>query len=484
MEDVFRLWGYSPSVYRRMVGEGCPIRVAACSTSAPVFGRVELGDELVDRCGPLASFCASGWWSWLLLHTNAEVVGEPLAWFRLLDGSVHPIVTRTVTNAYYFWFDVDRTIKFIQSECYLPHNPPRYVRYGVNPDKLPWCVRNLGFRVMHQLRRLRRTSAPRFPARPADVAVDGWRYLIRGIVEDGGPAEPVPFWPDGKRYAVVLSHDIDTDYCLRSPAVLDKVRAIEEGIGMRSAWMLVAKLFGIGRPALDDLYAAGHEIGFHGTVHDHRLAFLAPVEMARRIACAAELIDTYGAMGFRSPSYLRTPGLYQALDGILQYDMSMHDAVEGICRSAPRLEGCSTCLPFFVVGTDVLEIPTTVPEDWHFDLLGHTDPREVARKQLDSLTLIKARSGVASVLTHAEPAPATPRHWMETYREVLTHLANDEDAWVVTPGELNRHWRNRRARIDTCWRGKAIDSIVPSRRDSLGNLDHDALALHAACPDR
>lgn len=459
MKDVFRFWGYDRGVHRRAVGDGRALGLSARPAPLPVFGHVELADELIGRCGPLATFCSSGWWSWLLLDPSVETEGEPLAWFRTAEGEAHAIVTRTAANAYRFWFDVDRTIKFIQNERYLPHPTPLYVRWGVNPDGLPGWMRKLGFRAMHLARRVRGASGPLFPVHPADPAVDAWRFLIRSIVEEHTSAETVPFWPGGKQYAVTLSHDIDTDYCFRVPELLEKVRALDEGAGMRSAWMVVTKLLDRGRPALDELHAAGHEIGFHGTDHDHKLAFLPPVPMARRIARASELIETYGTTGFRSPSYLRTPSLYQALDGVLEYDMSMHDVIEGFCRSALRHEGCSTCLPFFLAGTDVLEIPTTIPEDWYFDSLGCSDPQEVLRSQLKSLETIKARGGIASTLTHPEPELATLPHWLDTYRELLARLANDADAWVARPGEVNRHWRARQARIDASW---ADISTVPA----------------------
>ncbi|MCK4660428.1 MAG: hypothetical protein KAV82_12970 [Phycisphaerae bacterium] len=451
MEDIFRFWGYDRDTYHNMVGDAGPIGIIARPATVPVFGHVELVGDMVERCGPFARFCASGWWSWLLLDMSIEVEGEPLAWLRTPDGTARPIVTRTDHNAYRFWFEVDRTVQFIQNERYLFHSTPFYVKFGINPDQLPGWVRKLGFRVMHQLRRVRRCGGPLFPTHPADPAVDGWRYLIRGIVEEHSSARPVPFWPQGKQYAATLSHDIDTDYCFRFPELLEKVRALDEAAGIRSAWMVVEKLVDAGRKALDELYAGGHEIGFHGTEHDHKLAFLPPVAMAKRIARAGRLIDAYGTTGFRSPSYLRTPGLYQALDGVLEYDMSMHDVLEGFCRATLRHEGCSTCLPFFIAGTDVLEIPTTVPEDWYFDSLGCSNPREVLRKQLDSLALIKARGGIAGILTHPEPELATLPQWLGNYRELLGHIANDADAWVARPGEVNRHWRRRKVYIDASW---------------------------------
>ncbi|MGB2984355.1 MAG: polysaccharide deacetylase family protein [Phycisphaerae bacterium] len=449
LKEVFRFWGYGRQAYEDLVGQGRPINIVERQVPAPMFGRVELCDEVLARFGPLALFCRAGWWSWLLLDGNVELSGEPLAWFHTSEGKTHALITRTADCAYCFGFDLDRTIRFTQNEHYCQHSAPFYVKLGVNPDQLPGWARLFGFRLMHAIRGIRRAPLRPFPTNPADPSVDGWRYLIRNIVEDHSSVEAFPLWPDGKKYAVTLSHDIDTDYCFRVPDMLTQVRETDERAGMRAAWMVVAKLAGVGKPVLDDLHAAGHEIGFHGTDHDHKLAFLPPVEMGRRIARASELIERYGTTGFRSPSYLRTPALYQAIDGILEYDMSMHDATEGVCRSTSYNEGCSTCLPFFIAGTDVLEIPTTVREDWHYDLLGLSDPFEVLRQQIKNTELIKARGGVASILSHPEPTATSD--WLSTYAKLLDHLARDEDAWMASPQEINRHWRRRQAVIDASW---------------------------------
>ena len=469
MQNVFRFWGFDREAYRRAVGDGGPIGLLSRPAPAPVLARVELAEELAERCGPLERCCAQGWWSWLLLDRGVRPEGEPLAWWRTADGAAVPLVTRTAAHAFQFWFDVDRTLGFIQNERYLPHSTPLYVRLGVNPDALPAWMRKLGFRVMHLARRVHRITGPLFPQHPVDPSVDGWRYLIHSIVEESLGAAGVPLWPEGKQYAVTLSHDIDTDYCFRFPALLEKVRALDEAAGMRSAWMIVTRLLAAGRRALDDLYAAGHEIGFHDARHDHRLPFLHPVRMAERIAEATALIDAYGTTGFRSPSYLRSPALYQALDGILQYDMSMHDVIEGFCRPRRRHEGCSTCLPFFVEGTDVLEIPTTVPEDWYFDSQGCADPQSVLRNQLRSVVSIKQRGGVAGILTHPEPELATLPDWLDIYHELLAQLSGDSEAWVARPCDINRHWRQRQAMIDQLWATDATSGRASAREMPSAN---------------
>ena len=63
--------------------------------------------------------------------------------------------------------------------------------------------------------------------------MDSWRYIIRSLVSELSAAEPLPFWPDGKAYAVVLTHDIDSDYSLRDSRGIDQLRSIEENVDQR-----------------------------------------------------------------------------------------------------------------------------------------------------------------------------------------------------------------------------------------------------------
>ncbi|UCE60862.1 MAG: hypothetical protein JSU63_03750 [Phycisphaerales bacterium] len=450
MKETLRFWGYGPDVFDELVGPGQPLCCPVNGSAKPVFGRVELTNELIERCGPLREQCAPGWWTWLMLEPSVPVEGEPAAWFCTPQGDRRPIVTRTTDNPFCVWFDLDGTLSFIQNEGYLTRTLPAYLKLGVNPARIPEGLRKAAFVAMHRVRALRRQQKAAFPQRPADPSVDCWRYIVRSLVEDKLDVEGTPLWPDGKRFAVTLNHDIDSDYCFKRRGVLQSFHDIEHNAGLRSAWMVVTKLLDAGRSALDELHAAGHEIGFHGSIHDHRLAFLPPEEMARRIECAVELIDAYGTAGIRSPAYLRTPALFRALDGILEYDMSMHDVIFGPLSLSKYHEGCSTCMPFFIEGMNLLEIPTTVPEDWTFDLQG-TSLEQAWNVQVQTVERIKSRAGVANILTHPEPHHSVKPRWLELYRRLVAHVAEDDDAWFALPGEINRHWRSRQAAIDARW---------------------------------
>ena len=475
MRETFRFWGYGPDVFRRVVGRDGPIVPTRSEQPTAIFGRVELHPDLASRCGPLVAECAPGWLTWLIVDRAKPCPskGEPVAWITTEQGLRRTLIVRDAANSYHFEFDLDRSLTFLQHERYFRHDPPAYVRMGINPGRLPGWVRRFGFGTLNVVRKLRGPKGPMFPVTPHDPSVDVWRYVVRSFVENATDAQVVPLWPDGKAYAITLSHDVDTDYAFRHPGALAAFRGIEETVGMRSAWMIVTKFLPAGREALGELVRVGHEIGFHGTRHDHKLAFLSPERMAGRIREGRKRLGPFAAVGFRSPNYLRTPTLYNSLSGRFEYDMSMHDVVGDASGLRRANEGCCTCLPFFVDGTDVLEIPTTVPEDWEFELRGVL-PRDALSAQISAVGRIKSLGGVANVLTHPDPGLSLRGPWLELYRSLLDRLRNDNDAWFALPRDVNRHWRERQRRIDAVWRA------VPSAPSTAHGPHARAVGMNAS----
>ena len=453
MHGVMQFWGFGPDVCADALGPDRPLHQVAGKAPTPLFGRVTLADELIERCDAYRDQAAAGWWTWLLLDPSAAPPGEPVAWFTRPTGDKHPIVVRPAAGAYHFAFDVDGTTEFIRNERYLTHAPPGYLRLGINPDRLPHVLRKFAFRALHSVRSVRGRRGPVFPA-AGESAVDIWHHLIRTLVEERWGRSVDPMWPGGKRFAVIVSGDIDTDYCLKTARALDGCRAALDTAGMRAAWMVVGKLAAAGRMVLDELHRQGHEIGYHGLHHDHRLAFLPPDRMAARMRGAQGLVQRYGATGFRSPNYLRTDELYRAVDSVLSYDMSMHDAVARASGLSPRQEGCATCFPFRIAGTGLTEIPITVPEDWDLELSGCTAD-QACDHQMAAITRLRERGGVAHVCIHPEPQFTLRPDWLRAHARLLAWVAEDEAAWLTRPGDIDRHWRAREARIAGQWDASA-----------------------------
>ena len=74
-------------------------------------------------------------------------------------------------------------------------------------------------------------------------------------------------WPYGRTWALVLTHDVETDV---GYADISRLRTIESERGYRSSWNFVALRYAVGDDVVADLQEAGFEVGVHGLRHDGR----------------------------------------------------------------------------------------------------------------------------------------------------------------------------------------------------------------------
>src|SRR3990172_3626288 len=143
---------------------------------------------------------------------------------------------------------------------------------------------------------------------------DVMRHLL-GITEQSELAF-IHFWPEGRRFALVLTHDVET---AQGQAHIRRVADMEAGLGFRSSFNVVPERYRLDHELLKELRERGFEVGVHGLKHDGRL-FSSLEEFSRR----AERINSYlrelNAVGFRAPLTHRQPQWMQALD--IEYDLS------------------------------------------------------------------------------------------------------------------------------------------------------------------
>ena len=150
-------------------------------------------------------------------------------------------------------------------------------------------------------RLVRRQGSPAFPAWPFEPAGG---LLIKIALADrmlelGSAALHFPwFWPEGRTAAATLTHDVE------SAAGLERVltvAALEEGYGFGSSFNVVSDWYPINDRQLEDLAAAGHEIGSHAIHHDRSL-FASRASFERQLPLLHQAAKRLGAVGFRSPA--------------------------------------------------------------------------------------------------------------------------------------------------------------------------------------
>jgi hypothetical protein len=325
-------------------------------------------------------------------------------------------------------FDPGEVMLRFWSESYGRSGPSALVRgyYLVRP-LLP---RRVQLRLRRAYTRVQQRSP--FPAWPVEDSLHGfYRWLFGVLAELAG--QPVPYlglWPDGRSWALVLTHDVET---AAGCGQVELLREPERALGLRSSWNFVPLRYQAPDSLLNGLRAEGCEVGVHGLRHDGRDLGSARL-LARRLPQIRSYAERWQAAGFRSPGTQRRWDLMPRLG--FGYDSSYPDTDP----YEPQPGGCGSYLPFF--NQDLVELPITLPQDHTlFSILQHPD----GRVWLDKARLLRERQGLVLALTH--PDYAADRRVAAGYRALLSAFAGDGTAWLALPREAAAWWRERAASV-------------------------------------
>jgi len=250
----------------------------------------------------------------------------------------------------------------------------RSMYYRLKPI-IPWTVR-MELRRARARRLLRRFSATWPIDEAAGRTPAGW-----------------PGWPEGKQFALVLTHDVE------GPLGLDqtpRLAELEMQRGFRSSFNFVPEgeytAPAAVRALLDE---QGFEIGVHDLHHDGSLyrSWTSFREQAKRIN---HYLAAWGAVGFRSGFMFHNLNWLKDLD--IAYDASTFDTDP----FEPQPDGVRTIFPFWVprtVASGYVEMPYTLPQDVSlFLVLKQTNITVWMRK----LEWVAAHGGLALLNVHPD----------------------------------------------------------------------------------
>jgi peptidoglycan/xylan/chitin deacetylase (PgdA/CDA1 family) len=234
------------------------------------------------------------------------------------------------------------------------------------------------------------------------------------------------FWPSGRRFACVLTHDIEA---ARGQSFVSKVADLEEALGLRSSFNFVADLYTIDKGLVADLRQRGFEVGIHGLKHDGKL-FNSHAVFNHRAQRINEYLARFGAVGFRSPLTLRHPEWMQSLN--VEYDMSFFDTDP----FEPMPGGTMSIWPFFL--GHFVELPYTLVQDYTLTMI----LRETsARIWMEKVDFIEAHRGM--VLVNSHPDFLQNKTTWSVYREFLQSIKERDGVWNALPRNVAAWWRTR-----------------------------------------
>jgi hypothetical protein len=175
-------------------------------------------------------------------------------------------------------------------------------------------------------------------------------------------------WPDGKQFALVLTHDVEH---LKGHDRCRDLAALEADYGFRSSFNFVPERYHVSPELRQYLTQSGFEVGVHGLLHDGKY-FNSRKLFRKRARKINQYLKEWGAAGYRSPSMLHNLEWFHDLD--IRYDASTFDTDP----FEPHSDGVGTIFPFWVEsgtpGKGYVELPYTLPQDFTlFILMQHRD---------------------------------------------------------------------------------------------------------------
>jgi hypothetical protein len=235
-----------------------------------------------------------------------------------------------------------------------------------------------------------------------------------------------PFWPEGFRYSLVLTHDIESN---EGQQFVRAVADLEESLGFRSSFNFVPEVYPVDMNLMDELRQRGFEIGVHGLKHDGKL-FNSRALFERRAQKINEYLKAFGAVGFRAPLTIRHPEWMQSLN--IEYDLSFFDTDP----FEPIPGGSMSIWPFFL--GHFVELPYTLVQDYSLtDVLKEETPR----LWLEKIEFICQYHGMALLNSHPDYLKIPSR--LQVYSQFLQTMREKQDYWHALPRDAARWWRER-----------------------------------------
>ena len=335
-------------------------------------------------------------------------------------------------------------------ERYAPQGIARFAGpyYLVKP-LLPRSIR-MALRRRHARRRAQR-KFPRWPIE--DILVQHQQNSFRETIRANGGA-PVPFvnfWPNGHRFAYILTHDVEGPAGIEN---IERVRKVERVHGVVSSWNFVAEDYPIPPGLFEKLRADGCEIGLHGIHHDHRM-WRSEEKFVRTLPKIHHYLAEWQAVGWRSPVTYRRADWMPRLGAL--YDSSFPDTDP----FEPQAGGCCSIFPYFI--DDMVELPITLVQDHTMWELLQQPGIDL---WIDKSTWIREHHGLVNADVHPDYLISQDR--LDLYDEFLGGLTALAGGWHALPREVASWWKDR-AKLE----GDAEGATVAHAREVDGRIVYE-----------
>lgn len=271
-------------------------------------------------------------------------------------------------------------------------------------------------------------------------------------------------WPEGKEFALVLTHDVDSkkgyDKALR-------LMELEKKLGFTSSFNFVPEGYSVSPEVRQTLKEHGFDIGVHGLTHEGR-QFISHDKFMRCVPKINAYLKEWGAAGFHSPSMLAHLEWITELEA--EYDCSSFDTDP----FEPINYSVRTIFPFILIdrkrGRLCVELPYTLPQDHTLFVILREKNISIWKKKAD---WVAQKGGMIFLNTHPDymnfdGAPRSLEEYPASHYIDLLNYIRDRYAgryWHIMPRELAHFWRESVSNP----KKMGVDFVLPRPRRTASN---------------
>ncbi len=255
----------------------------------------------------------------------------------------------------------------------------------------------------------------------------------------GSQPEKWKGWPDNKKFALAILHDVDNvsglSDCLR---LLD----LDLSLGLKASFNFVAEDYWVPPWFRQKIEDSGFEVALHGLTHDGR-HFLSRERFDRSSGKIRRYLDLWKAAGFVAPSMICNQKWLAELE--IEWACSTFDTDP----FEPQRQDVHTIFPFYVKGpgpnSGYIEIPYTLPQDHCLFVILEEKDNQIWKRKID---WIAEKGGLAMINVHPdylnfENKWALDNYPVNFYIDFINYLKEKYEGqyWLALPREIAQFWR-------------------------------------------
>jgi hypothetical protein len=241
-------------------------------------------------------------------------------------------------------------------------------------------------------------------------------------------------WPKNKKFAFVLTHDVDTKIGHNK---CEQLISLEKSMDVHSSFNFVPERYTV-EPDLRKLLKKNNfEVGVHGLNHDGKLYQSEKIFLFRSEKINKYIAD-WNVEGFRSPA------MHHNLEWIHNLNVSYDASTFDTDPFEPQSDGIGTIFPFWVNNKNnnngYVELPYTLAQDFTLFILLQEKNIRLWKKKVD---WVVKNEGMVLVNTHPDymcfsGTPKLEEYQVTLYQELLEYVSTryKDQYWHALPCEV------------------------------------------------